>query len=70
MMPKSTITDPNGLMKKQKAFKNLRITSHWANGNFLFPKKPKMCLYEFNMIHQPILNNIGKRLAGFDNKTS
>jgi hypothetical protein len=65
MMPRSSITDPNALIKKQKAFKNLRITSHWANSVFLFPKKPKLCLYEFNLIHQPILNEIGLKLAGF-----
>jgi hypothetical protein len=66
MMPRSTITDPKTLIKKQKAFKNLRITSHWANSVFLFPKKSKLCLYEFNLIHQPILNDIGLKLAGFD----
>jgi hypothetical protein len=65
MLPRSSITDPNALIKKQKAFKNLRITSHWANSVFLFPKKPKLCLYEFNLIHQPVLNEIGLRLAGF-----
>lgn len=65
MMPRTTVTDPNALIKKQKAFKNLRITSHWANSVFLFPKKPKLCLFEFNLIHQPILNEIGLRLAGF-----
>lgn len=67
MMPRLSINNPNTLIKKQKACKNLRITSHWANQVFIFPKKPKMCLYEFNMIHQPILNDIGKKLAGFDN---
>ena len=68
MMPRSSITDPKALIKKQKAFKNLRITSHWANGNFLFPKKPNNYSIpnNFNLIHQPILNEIGKRLAGFD----
>jgi hypothetical protein len=66
MMPRSSITDPKALIKKQKAFKTLRITSHWANSVFLFPKKPKLCLYEFNLIHQPVLNDIGLRLAGFD----
>jgi hypothetical protein len=65
MMPRLTITDPNALIKKNKAFKNLRITSHWANGVFIFPKKSKNNLYEFNLIHQPILNSIGLRLAGF-----
>jgi hypothetical protein len=65
MMPRSTINDPLTLIKKQKAFKNLKLTSHWANSNFTFPKKPKICLYEFNLIHQPVLNDIGKRLAGY-----
>lgn len=65
MLPRSSVTDPNALIKKRKAFKNLRITSHWANSVFLFPKKPKLCLYEFNLIHQPVLNEIGLRLAGF-----
>ena len=66
MMPRTSLTDPKALIKKQKAFRNLRITSHWANSNFLFPKKPDNCLYNFNMIQLPILNNIGKRLAGFN----
>lgn len=65
MMPRSTITFNNKkiLKLKQKAFNKLRITNHWANSVFLFPKQINNNL---NSIHQPILNNIGKRLAGFD----
>ena len=65
MMPRSTINDPKTLIKKQKALKNLRITSHWANTVFTFPKKFKNSNNEFNIIHNPILNDIGLRLAGF-----
>ena len=66
MMPRTTIKDPDVLIKKQKAFNNLKITSHWANSVYIFPKKPKESLYEFNIIHKPVLNDIGKRLAGFN----
>lgn len=65
MMPRSTIKDNKVLKIKQKALNNLKITSHWANSVFTFPKKPKNCLFEFNIVHKPILNNIGKKLAGF-----
>ena len=65
-MPRKTIKDPDVLIKKQKAFNNLKITSHWANSVYIFPKKPKESLYEFNIIHKPVLNDIGKRLAGFN----
>ena len=39
MMPKSTIKDPKTIIKKQRAFRNLKLTSHWANYVFTFPKK-------------------------------
>lgn len=65
MMPKSTIKDPKTLIKKQRAFKNLKLTSHWANSVFTFPKKSEKSVGEFNIIRRPILNNIGLKLAGF-----
>jgi ectoine hydroxylase-related dioxygenase (phytanoyl-CoA dioxygenase family) len=65
MLPRSTIKDPKILIKKQKAFQNLKITSHWANNVYTFPKKPQNCLADFNIIRKPILNNIGLKLAGF-----
>ncbi len=68
MMPRNTVTDPKALIKKRKAFENLRITSHWANQCFLFPKTPRTYggeLPVFNAIHQPVLTDLGKRLAGY-----
>lgn len=68
MLPRNTIKDSKTLIKKQKAFENLRITSHWANQCFMFPKSPRTYggeIPEFNLIHQPILNDVGKRLAGY-----
>ena len=68
MLPRNTVNDPKALIKKRKAFENLRITSHWANQCFMFPKSPRTYggeLPEFNLIHQPILNDVGKRLAGY-----
>ncbi len=47
----------------------LFITNHWANNPKLFPTKPRTyggIIPEFNMIHEPVLSDIGKRLAGFD----
>jgi hypothetical protein len=64
MMPRSTISNPKILINKQKAFNNLKITSHWANHVFTFPKKSKI-VRDFNIIHKPILDNIGLKLAGF-----
>ena len=65
MMPKSTIKDPKTLIKKQRAFRNLKLTSHWANSVFTFPKKSENSVGEFNIIHKPVLNDIGLKLAGF-----
>lgn len=65
MMPKSTIKNPKTLIKRYKAFKNLKLTSHWANSVFTFPKKPEKCLANFNVIHKPILNDIGLKLIGY-----
>ena len=62
MMPRTTINNPKLLKLKQKAFNNLRISSHWSNSLFLFPNLKSNKL---NQIHKPILNNIGKKLAGF-----
>lgn len=63
MLPRSTITNPKLLKFKQKAFNNLRISSHWANSLYLFPNTKSNKL---NQIHKPILNKVGRRLAGFD----
>ena len=62
MLPKLTINNHKFLIKKQKAFNNLRITSHWANSLFLFPNLKSN---QLNQIHKPILNDIGYSLVGF-----
>jgi len=68
MLPRNTST-PKELIKKQKAFERLRVTSHWANKVKLFSKTPRTYggeLLDFNEIHQPELNQVGRRLAGYD----
>ena len=68
MMPRSVSND-KALIKKQKAFNELRLTSHWADNPKLFAKTPRTyggVIPEFNMIHKPVLNETGLRLAGFD----
>lgn len=68
MMPRST-SNEKALAKKRAAFNDLRVTNHWANNPKLFPKSPRTyggVIPQFNMIHEPVLSNIGKRLAGFD----
>lgn len=68
MMPRHT-SNIKALSKKMKAFKELRVTNHWANDPKLFPKTPRTYggeLKEFNNIHPPQLNEIGMKLAGFD----
>jgi hypothetical protein len=59
---------PAALVKKRKAFEDLRVTNHWANAPTIFPKKPRTYgkeLPELNQIHQPVLTDLGRRLAGF-----
>lgn len=56
------------LEKKQKAFQELRTTSHWANKPTLFPKNPRTYgneLPTITKINQPNLTDLGKKLAGF-----
>jgi hypothetical protein len=58
----------SALLKKQKAFNELRVTNHWANAPLVFPKTPRTYgndLPELNEIHQPVLTDLGRRLAGF-----
>ncbi len=67
MMPRY-MSNKKALEKKQKAFNELRVTNHWANNPKLFPKSPRTYggdIPDFNDIHPPQLNEIGRRLAGF-----
>ena len=56
------------LLKKQKAFNELRTTTHNAALAKMFPKTPRTYggeIPEIVTINAPILTNLGKRLAGF-----
>ncbi len=67
MMPREK-AKPAALIKKQKAFNELRVTNHWANAPLIFPKTPRTYgndLPDLNGIHPPVLTDIGRRLAGF-----
>ncbi len=68
MMRRDSASD-KVLLKKRKAFEELRVTNHWANNPKLFPKTPRTYggeLPELNQIHQPVLNKLGRRLVGYD----
>ena len=66
-MPRSLST-PKMLEKKQKAFNELRTTSHWANKPTLFAKHPRTYggeLLEHTVISPPNVTDLGRKLAGF-----
>lgn len=65
--PKSLST-PKQMVKKRKAFEDMRMTSHWPAKVKLFPKKPRTYgnpLPEITPISPPNLTELGKSLAGF-----
>lgn len=65
--PRSLSNDKQ-IQKKQKAFNDIRMTSHWPAKIKLFPKKPRTYggkLPEVTPISHPKLTELGKRLAGF-----
>jgi ectoine hydroxylase-related dioxygenase (phytanoyl-CoA dioxygenase family) len=56
------------LNKKQKAFLELRTTTHWPLKSKLFGKNPRTYggdIPEINPISRPMLTEVGKKLAGF-----
>lgn len=56
------------LKKKVKAFEEMRMTSHWPNKIKLFPKMPRTYgaeVKEINDLPSPIINELGRRLAGY-----
>ena len=56
------------ILKKQKAFNEMRMTSHWPCKVKLFPKTPRTWgknLPEINEIKAPVLTELGQKLAGF-----
>lgn len=66
-MPRSLSTEKE-LLKKQKAFKELRMTSHWPAKVKLFSKNPRTYgkqLPQITIIEKPIVNELGLKLSGF-----
>lgn len=56
------------LLKKQKAFEEMRVTSHWPIKTKLFGKNPNTYgkkIQETKKIKKPKLTKLGKNLAGF-----
>lgn len=67
-MPRYLCSDKN-LKKKQKAFQDLRTTSHYPCEIKLFPKTPRTYggdIPVINTIPIPELNELGRRMAGFN----
>jgi len=61
-------TSVKELLKKQKAFEEMRMTSHWANKVKLFPKLPQTYggpIYKITQLPKPIINDLGRKLTGF-----
>lgn len=66
-MPRS-LSDRANLKKKQKAFNEKRTTSHYPCKIKLFPKLPYTyggIIQEVTPIEDPIVNELGAKLAGF-----
>ena len=66
-MPRN-LCDKKNIIKKQKAFNELRTTNHYPCKIKLFPKYPRTYGGDMPIItsqNEPILNNLGKKLAGF-----
>ncbi len=67
MSPRKLATEAN-LRKKRKAMEELRMTSHWPHKPKLFPVNPRTYggeLPKVTAINPPVLNDLGKRLAGY-----
>jgi ectoine hydroxylase-related dioxygenase (phytanoyl-CoA dioxygenase family) len=65
--PRNLCNEKN-IVKKRKAFEEMRMTTHWPCKIKLFPKTPRTFgreLPEFKTISKPMLTDIGLRLAGF-----
>ena len=68
MTPRSRASDIN-LKKKQKAFNELRLTAHWPHKPMLFAIQPRFYGNPIAVVRDivpPVVNDIGRRLAGFD----
>jgi hypothetical protein len=67
MTPKKLASEKN-ILKKQKAFRELRMTSHWPHKPTLFSVNARTYggpIYETLDIPKPILSELGRSLCGF-----
>ena len=67
MTPRS-LSDNKNILKKQKAFNEMRMTSHWPHKIKLFPKLPRTYgnpMPNVPSLDPPVLTELGKKLAGF-----
>lgn len=67
MTPRKLCSAAN-LKKKQKAFEEMRMTTHWPHKPKLFAKSPRTYgkeMQKIEKLEKPKLNELGKRLAGF-----
>lgn len=67
MTPRN-LSSVKDLEKKIKAFRDLRMTTHWPHKPKLFPKTPRTygkALPEIVEVKTPYLTELGKKLAGF-----
>ena len=63
-----SISNEVNLKKKQKAFDELRATSHYPCRIKLFPKTPRTyggTMPIISQIDKPVLSELGNKLAGF-----
>ena len=66
-MPRK-LSSKKELLKKQKAFEELRMTSHWPTKVKLFPKNPRTYggkLPKITSVDKPVINELGLKLSGF-----
>ena len=66
-MPRNLCNKTN-IKKKQKAFNEIRTTTHYPCKIKLFPKNPRTygnILPVITKIEEPKLSELGKKLAGF-----
>ena len=62
------LSNNKSILKKQKAFNEMRTTNHWPCNPKLFPKNPRTYggeLKEITPINYPNVNDLGKKMAGF-----
>ncbi len=71
-MPK-TMSDPDIINKRIKAFEDMKTSNHYANRATFFPKMPRDWVAQgykledvIKPIEKPILNNLAKSLVGFN----